>query len=398
MRATLRTIFNCGETKFYDVVLTDDKLISTRNLILTLEKLQELAGREECKCDFSIEDGILWCSPDMPLLPVDAVFVDKVKYVAGTMNSTPSDGTIFRLLQLIAENDYLILDQDLSAEEYARGEGVARFVDVHFSESTMTVYARMHKNQGIYNCMLVRHDGKKALLFNKFRVATKMDVVAIPGCKDLNKEVVINSVKYKLWETEVLSVCDEVVIAGGIINRAAAEVKVYRGALVMCDRYISMVTKYLGNETAVKWSGGDTSYKSPYGVYLESTISKLSTNITGFIEDEVLHEFANGGTRETATNRVVAMLDKIGGNSIVNVYAASVYAGIAATEGDASQKLSVAIDTKKLIGAQLFWRAMYLYRVRAYSFLTETRLCSGSSGYVTGGNLKEYTKVKARYY
>lgn len=98
----------------------------------------------------------------------------------------------------------MIVDDD--KKSWDNSYQVTFFRNIHFSSTTMTIYARMYNEQGLYNKMIVtmnKNDGR--LVFHPFVVAAPDGVSLDFWCERLNQSVTFNNVKYELWKTEYLN-------------------------------------------------------------------------------------------------------------------------------------------------------------------------------------------------
>lgn len=397
MEINLRFIYDIGKVRMYDIIEYDDKLVEMTQKILDLDGLQiELKRVNPLKCDFKITDGILQCNSMIEPCPVEEPLLHKAMCSAQLVNGMPNKSSLYQLLIEGAENGYLIVNDEANLEH---GEGTAKFTDIRFSKNTMTVYARMYDSEGFYNRMLVTYSNGM-LEFKPFIFATPKVLSCILGCTDLKKTVKINNVEYHLWKTGVLSVYDDsVVYAQGIVNQACCEDIVYGGALTMASDFISGLTEYLGYEDRkLQWSGGSGDYRSVYGVYFTSSCPKLGEQAREIIRRTVLNALSQGVSCEEARKIVANALDEINCKNRTSVFSANVFAVLAAKEGSVQEKLKCALETKNELQQRIFWRNLYLYRVRTYLLFQRINPVPFSRPALFGGNTTEYTNVKAAFY
>lgn len=395
MEINLRSIYECDSKLYYDVVEYDNTLVKMKNKILSVDELldeQKVASPK--RCDFCITDGILRCNPEISKLPIDRILLRKAISAADWYDNSPGENSIYKLFLEGLVNNYLVMSDDES--DWDKSCGAVPFSDIKFSATTMTVYACIHSGDGIRNQMIVTHTDN-VLEFKPMVIAVEGVKNSVSGCHDLKRSVIINNVEYSLWETDILTVYDEVLFSAGLVNQACCESNILKSAIQVCSDFIGGLTSYLGND-AVEWIGGGGSFRSDYGVYFISSLQPLSKRIRDVIEDTTLKEITTGKTAEDVEKAVVKELGYFSMDNRISRFATRIFVSVATADGDVAQRLKTAFQLKRQLEVRKFWLDMYQYRVRVNSFLSEKSLTPFNHPVLVGGNTKEYTKVKARYY
>lgn len=395
MKASLRMILKCNEVLYFDVVQYDLTFTSIKSQLLTYEELYSMCESMPVEDrDFNIDNKLLQCNPILKIVQVDEQTLDAVKECDAMECERIPEYALYSLLQRGIEQKFLILDD--KKENWKDNTGVAGFSNIHFSSSTMTVYVRMFDGNNIYNKMIVTMDDNGNLQFKPFLIAVPENTLTVPECKDLNRTVEINNVKYRIWETGDLSLCVGVALADGVINQAQFNSTRYQSAINLCKDFLKDKTDFIGD--APQWGGGTKSYAFNYGVYLKSSATPLDRTARRSILFATEKTITEGIKEPIEIVRYV--LDYCTGDrktaSQLLKYVSSISAKITAS-GDGVERIKAASELLYQLQCIQFYTDMYLYRVRVYSYTRKMSLTKRGVTWLVGGNTKEFTKVNTLF-
>lgn len=397
MKATLRMILECNGVMYYDVVQYNLTFQTFKSYMMSFAELYNFCKEtESTDRDFGIEDAMLKCNPILRKVSVDEKTLETIRSCDEMeCTTTLEGGSLYKLLKFGLENNCLIVDDD--KKSWDNSYQVTFFRNIHFSSTTMTIYARMYNEQGLYNKMIVtmnKNDGR--LVFHPFVVAAPDGVSLDFWCERLNQSVTFNNVKYELWKTEYLSLGCVVPLANGAINQAAFYAVKYTDGVNICTDYLKSVTDRL-DDSATVWSGGETSYAFNYGVYIKSSTTTLSRKTRSMLLSKANTLADVNGTVKVTSNLAQvkfasALINSIGVSGPIN-FGASVAAKIFYNSENTAERIAIATSLLHQFATMVFYTKMYLYEVRAYSYLQRYSLVKSTAPQIVGGNTKEFATI-----
>lgn len=394
MKLVLSAIYVCNGVKYYEIVAYDNTFVKIQSYVLTIQQLIKFVeGVNPAFCDFRIVQGILECNPTVTEIPITQDLLHDVLATNGEELQI-NQYSLYRLLEFGVQNDLLVLNS-VDDDELQAGYGVARFKDIKFSESTMTVYIQMHNADGIFNKMITTAN-EGTLTFRKFFVAAK-NSTAVPGCVDLKKSIILHNVEYHLFETDELCIYDESVrFIPGVLNQACFESVVFKTLSSMCKDFIQGITSCISTTDASSaWVGGSKDYKSSKGVWLKSSLKPLTTRERKLIEDVALRSETDdcAALQSEVYERVKYSLPQ---NRLVSV-SVKIFAELLTEQGDLTDKVDYALLRKTSFDKRVFWADMYAYRVRTITFLHKRKLTQVGAASISGGCNQEFTVVNTNF-
>lgn len=163
MKATLRMILECNGVMYYDVVQYNLTFQTFKSYMMSFAELYNFCKEtESTDRDFGIEDAMLKCNPILRKVSVDEKTLETIRSCDEMeCTTTLEGGSLYKLLKFGLENNCLIVDDD--KKSWDNSYQVTFFRNIHFSSTTMTIYARMYNEQGLYNKMIVtmnKNDGR----------------------------------------------------------------------------------------------------------------------------------------------------------------------------------------------------------------------------------------------
>lgn len=395
MDINLRGIYKVRDDLYYNIIEFDQQYLRFKCKTLTIKELeQEVMEYSESSCDFKINDGIVLYNPLLKPVEVEQRFIQNLIKTQAEVDNMPELGSLYSLLMEGVEKGFCVVDRWDSEDKKAI---ISKFSNIHFSRNTMSVYVKMHSDEGVYNKMLVTfEDG--ILKFHPFTVATTGVVSGIPGCEDLKTTIKINNVEYNLWQTNSLSLYESSsIFSEGVVNQACCDSVVYASAIMIVSDFIDDHVVYSADSKASEWVGGNKDYRSNLGVYFSPSCRiptrQLRASIMLFLQDE----FDKGKTYDEAYSAVCEWLTGTGYFNRCTNYAAKVLGLVLGAEGTLKDKLQVAFVIKDKLQNKQFWADMYCYRIRTVAYLQKANLVSHTRPCLVGGNTKDYTNVRAGY-
>lgn len=236
--------------------------------------------------DFNIVSGVLMCE-DVPRITASETDYNLFS-IKRRINF--DDDTIYSFILEGMLNDYLIVDDSiLEVDEYTGG-AVAKFDRIQIAKSTMSMYVNMYDSSDIYHQTLAYlHDGiielkpfyvavpvsTKTLKFDRVQVAKK-----------------INNVEYDIYVVKDVPIYSSAMVtATALINKAVQMSLKYDAMIRGLESYMRFINEALGDtqETNYKWVGKNTSLKSDYGVYFESSMKKLTRKECNDVIDAIVY-------------------------------------------------------------------------------------------------------------
>lgn len=394
MDIILDDIFKVRDTLMYAITMSDEKLLHVQGKLLTLDELvAEVDNISKPACDFKIEDGVLRCNPMITPIDIDDLLFQEMIAHNNCINS-PGDNSLYKLLQLGVENDYVILGGD-SSEAWERGEALTKFRNIKFSNSTMSVYARMRNVDGIFNKMIVvMTDGR--LEFRPFKFAIPTTSLQYPTVGTKTAETLkINNVDYTVWETGILSIYDEVEISLGLVNQSLCDNKVYAECIKLLDDFLAGAFK-IGN-SEVEWAGGKNDYSTQYGVYFKTSCKGIGQVTRNELQRIVLEAKMAGKPVTDAMQEGMQYLERTTNKTRSTVFALKVFAGLIYKKDVQDELIREIFNMKTALTERIFWRSLYSYRVRTNAYLLKLQLTPMNMPMLYGGNTTEYATVQTNY-
>ena len=143
MKATLRMILECNGVMYYDVVQYNLTFQTFKSYMMSFAELYNFCKEtESTDRDFGVEDAMLKCNPVLRKVSVDEKTLETIRSCDEMeCTTTLEGGSLYKLLKFGLENNCLIVDDD--KKSWDNSYQVTFFRNIHFSSTTMTIYARM---------------------------------------------------------------------------------------------------------------------------------------------------------------------------------------------------------------------------------------------------------------
>lgn len=378
----------------YAITKSDNCFREVEQVIVSEEELLRYTQESGVICDYQKSGGYLVTAPQVPSLighpEYETIYklseADNRLYV-----TVPESKLPYSIYDLITEGlagEFVLVDASV-LEQNNPQLGMVGFQSIHFSKSTMSVYALMLTEEGYKNIMLVSDNGS-ALQVRDFYFAVPTGAVFTGNtCCQLIQTKQLGNREYAIYHAGSLRIYDTAFSrSAALINRAAflserctASIKFWQRYLKICNEALN-----LGTEFAPSWAGSKGNKNSIYGVYFENSYEHVkSKDLPGFIdvcmqmslehENDAI-EYAqsqfNGSRQDLAVEFMKLEAMNSGSLEMFN-------AAYSLIKNRALTKLNA---------------DMFLYRVRASAFITQTLLTPTVQPFVVGGAVPTFTIVR----
>ncbi|MEY8333069.1 hypothetical protein AALB53_08195 [Lachnospiraceae bacterium 47-T17] len=396
-----------GMPVLYEMVLSDTYYMDVCIIRVGKDKLKDIYNNTDSVKDWCFEQGYLKCSTEIDEIPIS----DVVRDTEGMyLDCDVTTNSFYQFLHMGEQNNYLVVSDTVVKSDGAwSGTEVTPFYQIHFSMTTMSCYARIFSEDGLKNKMLVTmEDG--VLKMHPFYFAVpenSLDSIAQSitnwdkSCLD-NK--VINGESYRIFESGVLPIYENaMVLSKCLINKAMGARMRANDTVRGLKRFINSVFKALNDdkeesERRITWIGGNTDYKSHYGVYFKSSYRPLSNNDLDSVIAMCVRDVINTSSNfQEARVKIENMKLAATTTYFMQVLAA----GLLADGVDPDFPIAGVIKMKDINEKNLFYADLFLYKTRIYMYLTKSRFIGkGSFGSRTlfGGCEKDVTMIEEDFY
>lgn len=374
----------------YSLVFSSADFSEIYEEIVPSEKISEVLN-SGYTYDFNIVSGVLMCES------VPRITASETDYNLFSIKKRINfdDGTIYSFILKGMLKDYLIIDSSvLDVEEYTGG-AIAKFDRIQVAKSTMSMYVNMYDNSDIYHQTITYlHDGILEL---------KPFYVAVPaGTESLKFDRVqvakkINNIEYDIYVVKDIPIYSSAMItAPALINKAVQMSLKYDAMIQGLESYIRFINESLGDAQDVnyKWVGNNTSLKSDYGVYFESSVKKLTKKECNDVIRAIVYSVV---PESKSISDAIKFLRERGFSSLQLVAAMSIVHVIYETE---------TIADCLSLGAQYLSDAkrcklktdLFLYRIRVTSYIMRVPLVDRRKPILDGSEESAFTLVNACNY
>ena len=364
-------------SEIYEEIVPSDKIFDVLNSGYTY--------------DFNIVSGVLMCE-DVPRITASETDYNLFS-IKRRINF--DDDTIYSFILEGMRNDYLIVDDSiLEVDEYTGG-AVAKFDRIQIAKSTMSMYVNMYDSSDIYHQTLAYlHDGiielkpfyvavptsARPLKFDKIQVAKK-----------------INNVEYDIYVVKDVPIYSSAMItATALINKAVQMSLKYDAMIRGLESYMRFINEALGDtqESNYKWVGKNTSLKSDYGVYFESSMKKLTRKECNDVIDAIVYSIV---PESANVADAMELLKKKGFSPLQLAAAVGIIHVVYATETVAD---CLSLGAQYLSDARRckLKTDLFLYRIRVTSYIMRIPLVDKKRPILDGSEENAYTLVNACNY
>ena len=157
----LNNIYRTKDVVAFELALADKLFKHCAIYLVDSEHLIEIEKMDDLIKDFKIVDGLLKCTT-VKIVPAFNGIESEINKLTEIKQDT---GSFYALAKEGANNNYVIIDEkqiDINGDQdNLIGPGLAKFLDIKLSNSTMSAYCRFTTESKIYNRMLVTLEGEE---------------------------------------------------------------------------------------------------------------------------------------------------------------------------------------------------------------------------------------------
>ena len=415
----LNNIYKSNKIQIFELLLVD-KLFTDFKLYLTVGKeLKQLASYNGLIKDFSIVDGVLKCSSTTTLPLYEGIEKNLFKLV----DISPEHKTLFDLFRQGALNKYIILEDKIVKEQQDSyvGSEIAKFTDIKFSTKTMSIYAKIITEEGLYNKMIVTmkngkfnvsqfyfgvpiskdHDIKTMSIFDisekengtkgaDLDVDIKKRFFGVDYCKTMN----INGEDFNIYFVSMALLQTQTAMINALINKAASMCVKFGN---ICNALEFFISEYYNDayqkQKKLEWIGGDSNYNDGIGVYFVNSRKTITKR-----DDKALLSFLYDIMRRTLNSDEIIIKIKNSGFSEDEKQIIMIYFSFLIQTNNPVELINLAYTYKNKIDLYNVCFSCYLYEMRLRIFTDDSFLLRNQTNLlepvvITGSDEKGYTII-----
>lgn len=266
---------NPGGDSIFEVAMSTQLMQRQQYIRTDLAGLKEIVAKDGVCRDFYFEDGFLRCR-NMQRMPASEMVLKSFGKACSVKSSPDLQDMVFEWLEkecLFVTEDVL---SDIGSEMNYTGDGVVSCRRLQFASSTMSAYYPVVRDGRLSNKMLVTMQEKELVAHTFYLAVPEGRVLTYTPCTML-KSAILNNSRYSVVRVDALPLFGDLVFLETLINKCCTMHEIFRAVVTILKKYVSAILEATGvcREPA-PWGGGNRSFDSDYGVYLTSTIGRLS--------------------------------------------------------------------------------------------------------------------------
>lgn len=289
---------------YYEADVSDSLLIKTGTLIKTLKEWKDFLDANSIIADFSFDEQYLKCNSNVPRYPIASMptFRDRDTSII------TRDNTFYYFLCNGIVNEYILCTDNLIELEtnYYSGTEITSFSSIRFSKSTMTMYAMLIGNEGMYNKTIIHLDNVD-LVINGFTYGIPVSVENPISIGKYVKNMYINNNEYRLYvvNPEDVQLMYDIYFSENLISLSVVLSQGMRDIVdVLKMYYLNTYEVFVGSSEQKEWCGGSRDWSSKYGVYVDSSLKPLQKyQIENVCEH--LYTLENSFTQHHSVNKLL---------------------------------------------------------------------------------------------
>lgn len=408
----LNRIYKSNTVLAFELLLADTFFNERASYLVNADTLKEIVKIDTLIKDFDIVDDLLTSSTDKILSAPAGI----EKLIGHLTPLNCNQGSFYDLVRIGADNDYVIIDDkvlNIFDSDYIVGSGISKFLNIKFSNTTMSAYCKFSTESELYNKMIITNK-EDEIKFHPFYFGVpvveddstrKMDVFSqansieqdFLGVKYVGKKI-INEQYYEIYHAEMMQIYTKVDIYGPLINKAVSMHSKWTDAIAALKYFITVQYDTLAKENKTpEWVGGNSNYESSYGVY-------FTTSRKSFTKSEIrhLHDWLVTTIKEKKSfNKTIELVKEISFTKserdilylFLSFYTKSL---------DPTELLSLAFKQKSIVEKKDLLMTLYLYEIRINAFKSQLSFRDAyddplAPPFLKGSDEKTYTLVKTSY-
>lgn len=349
--------------------------------------------------DFAIADGFLKCNPVRRM----QITENDLQTFNTVIPCAPETNTIASFIAYGVQNDYVILSHcimDEPLETEYKGTCFANFADIEISQSTMTAGVKIYDGNTLNKEMLVIMENEN-LLINDFYFAFTSDKQLPQWFKDtyatcLGKKV-LNNQEYFVYQMKSMPLYESnFIVDSAMINKAETMRVKYHNVIGVLNNFKKTLYYMNGfqiTDEPISWKGGNSSYKSDYGIYLKSSLQGLTTAQ----KQECVDWYCSLMEECKGSTELLQKVRKHSSSILVMLAMQTMHAIMTSTESIADIT-NVCINTINEMRVNRLFCDLYLYKVRLFSYIRKFRLAPLTTPILQGSDEKAFTIVDSRLF
>lgn len=414
----LNNIYKNDRVAVFELVMANNLFTECVVYSVDAQMLVEIVKNENLVKDFDIVEGLLKCST----VKITTARNDIEKSIGSIKSLNLDQHSFYSLIRDGANGKYILLDKEalnMTENSYV-GSGVGSFLDIKISDSTMSAYARINTEDGIYNkmlitmeegnihfhpfyfgvpinqeeCEMVSENSLQSMdLFNQETSISDNIVQKYDGVKYIGEKT-INEQWYKVYYAEFLQLYTRVFLINSFINKAVSMHNKYLNLLTALQFFITEQYSVLDKKQETpKWVGGKTNYKDDIGVYFKSSRDKLSKS-----KIEELYDFLISVINRVGKPEEVKKCIEGSGYNRDEKDVILMFYNLFLVTVDPTELLSLAFEQKKMIEVKNLFISLFLYEIRLNAYNSNLEFRSDNSSLLlpiilAGSDERSYTVV-----
>ena len=362
---------NPGGDSIFEVAMATNTMQRQQYVRTDLAGLQQLAKKDGLSRDFYFEDGFLRCR-NMQRMPASETVLKSFGKACRVKSNPDLQDMVFEWLE---KECMFVIDEAIEKignETNYTGDGIVSCRRLQFASGTMSAYYPVVQDGFLSNKMLVTMQ-ERELVAHPFYLAVPEGKSLVYTPHAAMRKVVLNNSQYTLIKVEALPLFGDIVFLETLINKCCAIHEVFCAIVAIMKRYVSCILEATGvcKEPAV-WGGGSMGYASDYGVYLTSSIGRLSQkeieSCIYLLEHTLEDSYRQGGTKSLRENILQLKCSELCKRALL------VIAPVLYRYGDPAERfeaMGCAIDTYDRVRVAF---GAYLYGVRVQAYISNNMI------------------------
>ena len=376
---------SADKSLLYQITLADNDFL---NVYISAIDLSTLMLLLECKltCDFAVKNDMLFAKDVDRVLLVDTLWEKRNIFIPVY---DLEEQNFYTFLRYGIKHDFLVLEDEAAELSAYRGTAFSSFRNIKFSSTSMTAYAPIYNGNNLYNKMLVvMDDGVLQLEHFIFAVPTacKEDMSSF----DCYGTILINNTEYTKYSSKLMNIYTEnYSTSKALINKACVSHEKYKAAIDTLNDLRQAIAEDIAT---YHWVGGNNSYNSSYGIYLQCSEKKLSSKVRANLITKVQEEYLPIEDYNTAVNTIM--------NSSMNLLAKAAAISLYACYDNSSDEATLLQNIATLIESfkrRLTFADLFLYSVRTGAYIRKRYLVNPIKPILVGSEEECTTIVQQQF-
>lgn len=291
---------NPSGDSIFEVAMATNMMQQQQYVRTNLAGLEQIAKKDGLSKDFYFEDRFLRCR-NMRRVPASETVLKSFGKACKVKSNPDLQDMVFEWL----EKECLFVTEEalekIRNEMNYTGDGIVSCKKLQFASSTMSAYYPVVQNGLFSNKMLVTMQ-ERELVAHPFCLAVPEGKSLVYTPHAALRKAVLNNGQYTVVRVDALPLFGDIVFLETLINKCCTMYEVFCAVIAIMKKYISIILEATGvYKEPTAWGGGSRSYASDYGVYLTSSIGRLSQkeieNCVYLLEHTLEDSWQQGGTK-----------------------------------------------------------------------------------------------------